>query len=98
MFRISGIWLLTPFLGKCFKVADKIYLDEYIPLAKNQVTMAIQIQVIPHLLSFNFDARTSRGTMRQHQVYYLKLGENENAPYWGLGECAPLAGLSSNSR
>jgi O-succinylbenzoate synthase len=56
--------------------------------------MALQIQVIPHLLSFNFDARTSRGRMRQHQVYYLKLGENERAPYAGTGECAPLPGLS----
>jgi O-succinylbenzoate synthase len=56
--------------------------------------MALQIQIIPRLLQFKFDARTSRGAMQHHQVYYLKLGDTAPDRHWGIGECAPLPGLS----
>ena len=56
--------------------------------------MALQIQLIPRLLQFKFDARTSRGAMQQHQVYYLKLADSAPSGHWGIGECAPLPGLS----
>ena len=56
--------------------------------------MALQIQLIPRLLQFKFDARTSRGALQQHQVYYLKLADSAASGPWGIGECAPLPGLS----
>jgi o-succinylbenzoate synthase len=52
--------------------------------------MAWHIEIIPHFLQFKFDARTSRGAMQHHQVYYLKLlVDGQRHPY-GVGECAPL--------
>ena len=56
--------------------------------------MALKLEIIPHLLNFKFDARTSRGAMQQHQVYYLKLYDTRQKKLFGLGECAPLPGLS----
>jgi O-succinylbenzoate synthase len=56
--------------------------------------MAWHIEIIPHLLQFKFDARTSRGAMQQHQVYYLHLSDTRHNHPAGMGECAPLPGLS----
>ncbi|MGV3504166.1 MAG: o-succinylbenzoate synthase [Adhaeribacter sp.] len=56
--------------------------------------MAFYLEIIPRQLSFKFDARTSRGAMQQHQVYYLKLTDSSEPGRSGLGECAPLPGLS----
>ncbi|QNF34569.1 o-succinylbenzoate synthase [Adhaeribacter swui] len=56
--------------------------------------MAIQASVQKHLLNFKFDARTSRGAMQQHEVFYLKLQDTRYPEITGIGECAPLPGLS----
>lgn len=56
--------------------------------------MAFHLEIIPHALQFKFDARTSRGAMQQHQVYYLKLTNDSHPGRSGTGECAPLPGLS----
>ena len=56
--------------------------------------MSLQIRIIPHTLQFKFDARTSRGAMQQHQVYYLLLSDSQYPERIGVGECAPLPGLS----
>jgi len=56
--------------------------------------MSINIRIIPHTLHFKFNARTSRGAMQQHQVYYLLAAETKNPRKVGVGECAPLPGLS----
>ena len=50
-----------------------------------------------HVLHFAFQARTSRGLMTQHKVWYLRLHENRDTERFGLGECAPLPGLSTES-
>ena len=42
-------------------------------------------------MRFRFDARTSRGSLQEHTVYYLLL---EQDGITGIGECAPLTGLS----
>ncbi len=60
--------------------------------------MALQCTYTSHTLQFKFDARTSRGAIREHKVYYLKLWQNEDPGIVGLGECAPLAGLSIDYR
>ena len=56
--------------------------------------MSKQIRLVPHTLQFKFDARTSRGAMQQHQVYYLILSDTDESEKIGVGECAPLPGLS----
>ena len=52
------------------------------------------ISVKKHILKFKFAAGTSRGVLNEHCVYYLKLAFNENPSIVGIGECAPLIGLS----
>lgn len=60
--------------------------------------MALRLSVIPHQLRFKFDARTSRGAMQHHRVYYLQLHDTANPTQTGIGECAPLPGLSLDAR
>ena len=45
-------------------------------------------------LRFNFPARTSRGALAEHEAWYLHLAHADNPTTVGLGEAAPLAGLS----
>lgn len=56
--------------------------------------MEIDIQYQPYTLNFKFDAGTSRGIMRQHQVLYIKVVNKHNRTQYGIGEVAPLSGLS----
>jgi o-succinylbenzoate synthase len=50
-----------------------------------------RFQIIPHDLHFKFDAGTSRGVMKKHSVYYLKIFSSDKS---GIGEIAPLPNLS----
>ncbi|WP_310396281.1 o-succinylbenzoate synthase [Hymenobacter sp.] len=45
-------------------------------------------------LRFNFPARTSRGALAEHVAWYLHLTDPAHPAAVGLGEAAPLAGLS----
>ena len=45
-------------------------------------------------LRFNFSARTSRGALAEHMAWYLHLTDNAFPAVEGIGEAAPLAGLS----
>ena len=45
-------------------------------------------------LRFNFPARTSRGALAEHVAWYLHLADDAQPVTVGLGEAAPLAGLS----
>ncbi|GAC1367657.1 MAG: o-succinylbenzoate synthase [Hymenobacter sp.] len=45
-------------------------------------------------LHFNFPARTSRGALAEHVAWYLHLADEASPAAVGLGEAAPLAGLS----
>ncbi|TXK49842.1 o-succinylbenzoate synthase [Pontibacter qinzhouensis] len=56
--------------------------------------MRYHLHLLPHTLLFKFDARTSRGAIAEHKVYYLVLSEQNRPEKQGIGECAPLAGLS----
>ncbi|MCC9135191.1 o-succinylbenzoate synthase [Pontibacter silvestris] len=60
--------------------------------------MNYRLRYTPHTLNFKFDARTSRGAISQHQVYYLELWKEQSPEITGVGECAPLAGLSIDYR
>ncbi|PJJ61119.1 o-succinylbenzoate synthase [Hymenobacter chitinivorans] len=46
------------------------------------------------VLRFNFPARTSRGALTEHYAYYLQLTDPVQPGRVGVGEAAPLAGLS----
>ena len=56
--------------------------------------MAYQLSYHRHDLQFKFDARTSRGSLSSHTVFYLQLSHSEDPEVIGWGEAAPLAGLS----
>ncbi|WP_276495791.1 o-succinylbenzoate synthase [Pontibacter litorisediminis] len=60
--------------------------------------MSLQLSYTPHTLQFKFDARTSRGALSEHKVYFLKVWDAETPEVYGTGECAPLAGLSIDYR
>jgi O-succinylbenzoate synthase len=45
-------------------------------------------------LRFNFSARTSRGALAEHIAWYLHLTDEAFPTVKGIGEAAPLAGLS----
>ncbi|TPE45981.1 o-succinylbenzoate synthase [Pontibacter mangrovi] len=60
--------------------------------------MSLQLSYTSHVLQFKFDARTSRGAIKEHKVYLLKVWDDAVPEVFGLGECAPLAGLSIDYR
>ncbi|WP_266205453.1 o-succinylbenzoate synthase [Pontibacter kalidii] len=60
--------------------------------------MNLQLSFSPHTLQFKFDARTSRGAISEHKVYFVKVWDAQTSEVHGTGECAPLAGLSIDFR
>lgn len=60
--------------------------------------MSLRLSYTRHTLNFKFDARTSRGAISDHTVYYLKVWDSDVPHMFGVGECAPLAGLSIDYR
>lgn len=60
--------------------------------------MALQASVTKKVFEFNFAARTSRGRMKDRTAWFIKLWDNANPSVFGLGECAPLPGLSVDDR
>lgn len=43
---------------------------------------------------FNFEARTSRGLMKDRTSWFIKIFDGKDPSVFGIGECAPLTGLS----
>jgi o-succinylbenzoate synthase len=43
---------------------------------------------------FSFEARTSRGPMRDRTSWFIKVFDDADPSTFGIGECAPLPGLS----
>ena len=58
----------------------------------------LELQYSRRTLRFNFPARTSRGALTEHEAWYLHLTDTERPGLIGLGEAAPLAGLSPDHR
>ena len=48
----------------------------------------------PYLLNFVRPSGTSRGVMHQRKLYFVRLTDPEHTNHFGVGECAPLPGLS----
>jgi o-succinylbenzoate synthase len=47
-----------------------------------------------HTLKLKFDAGTSRGIIKERDVWYVKVHRAGEPGIYGIGECAPLQGLS----
>lgn len=60
--------------------------------------MALRASVTKKTFEFNFTARTSRGRMKNRISWFIKLWDEHNPAVFGLGECAPLPGLSIDDR
>ncbi|TAE05258.1 MAG: o-succinylbenzoate synthase, partial [Bacteroidetes bacterium] len=56
--------------------------------------MKLQLTYEPYTLHFKFDAGTSRGVMRERKVWFLRLFNPDSPDVVGVGEVAPLEGLS----
>jgi len=56
--------------------------------------MGLKAKWSKHLLKFKFEAGTSRGVYTEKETFYLKISDTENPTVFGLGEIAPLHGLS----
>jgi len=54
----------------------------------------LHLRFSQRVLRFNFPARTSRGALAEHVAYYLHLSDTAAPEQTGVGEAAPLAGLS----
>jgi o-succinylbenzoate synthase len=51
-----------------------------------------------HVLKFSFDARTSRGALREKPAYFIKIWDEKNPDIFGIGECGPLPKLSPDDK
>ncbi|MBL7850731.1 MAG: o-succinylbenzoate synthase [Cyclobacteriaceae bacterium] len=56
--------------------------------------MALQASYTKRTFHFSFNARTSRGAMKQRDSWFLKLWDTSSPDQFGLGEAAPVSGLS----
>lgn len=57
----------------------------------------LKLEYKDYTLDFKFDAGTSRGVLKKHHVVLLKIYDPANPVVYGLGEAAPLPGLSPES-
>jgi O-succinylbenzoate synthase len=58
--------------------------------------MALQASFTKRVFTFNFVARTSRGRMTNRSSWFIKIWDEAEPEIFGLGECAPLPGLSKD--
>ena len=56
--------------------------------------MGLKVKWLKHTLKFKFEAGTSRGVYTEKDTFFLKIFYSENPLVFGLGEAAPLKGLS----
>ncbi|MFT7159999.1 MAG: o-succinylbenzoate synthase [Bacteroidia bacterium] len=56
--------------------------------------MSLKLLFTPYILKFNFDAGTSRGVLKEKEVWFLKLFKEGNNATYGIGEVATIERLS----
>lgn len=56
--------------------------------------MALHLSLHKRVLQFSFNARTSRGAMKDKTSWFLKIWDDGDQDCVGWGECGPLPGLS----
>ncbi|XOV94415.1 MAG: o-succinylbenzoate synthase [Bacteroidota bacterium] len=54
----------------------------------------LKLEYKPYTLDFKFEAKTSRGSMTNHEVIFIKVYDSKDPSVVGYGEIAPLPGLS----
>jgi O-succinylbenzoate synthase len=60
--------------------------------------MSLQVHYQPHKLNFRFEAGTSRGILTEKTSWLIKIYDDSQPALIGIGECAPLSGLSIDDR
>lgn len=60
--------------------------------------MPIHASYFKKVFHFNFKARTSRGLMKDKLSWFIKIEDAGKSGIFGLGECGPLPGLSTDDR
>lgn len=60
--------------------------------------MALRASITRKVFEFNFTARTSRGRMKDRASWFIKVWDEKNPAVFGIGECAPLPGLSVDDK
>ena len=60
--------------------------------------MSLKAIFTKYTFDFKFEAGTSRGVLTQRDCYFIKIFDTENPSVYGLGEAAPLKGLSVDDR
>ncbi len=56
--------------------------------------MSLEASLHKQIFHFSFDARTSRGAMKEKVSWFIKIRDNAVPEITGIGECGPLPGLS----
>jgi O-succinylbenzoate synthase len=56
--------------------------------------MSLRASLARKTFHFGFEARTSRGIMRDRTSWFLRFSDDKDQGVEGIGECAPLPGLS----
>jgi L-alanine-DL-glutamate epimerase-like enolase superfamily enzyme len=62
----------------------------------NLVPMSLKLLFTPYQLKFNFDAGTSRGVLKEKEVWFLKVFEGNKKNIYGIGEVATIIRLSAD--
>lgn len=57
----------------------------------------LKLEYKDYTLDFKFDAGTSRGILKKHDIILIKIYDTANPVVYGIGEAAPLPGLSIES-
>ena len=60
--------------------------------------MALLASFTKKVFHFNFTARTSRGRMNDRTSWFIKVWDESKPDVYGIGECAPLPGLSIDAK
>lgn len=58
--------------------------------------MSLRSDFRKKVFHFNFDARTSRGRMKDKTSWFIRLWNDQQPDIVGIGECGPLPGLSKD--
>lgn len=56
--------------------------------------MSLEASIHKRIFHFSFDARTSRGAMKEKVSWFIKIRDTAEPEIMGIGECGPLPGLS----
>jgi o-succinylbenzoate synthase len=73
---------------------DNALINYFLFSFSNTPAMGLQASFQKKIFHFNFEARTSRGRMKDKTSWFIKVWDNHKPGILGLGECGPLPGLS----